>query len=254
MNIVVCMKVLPDDQDITVNADRTLNYDRANPTISTYDLNALEAAVELAERFEAKVTVLCVGGVGIDDSKTKKSILSRGADELVMLADARLENADSHVTAGALKAAIKSLESCDLVVCGDGSADRYARQVGIQLGQLLDVPTLNAVSAIDIRDGKALFTRTLEFKTETLSCALPAVVCVTSDLNQPRIASMKQILAAGKKPTSMLDGELLADQSPTSERYDILAPEEADRKRDIVEGDSDEQIATFVSKVKELIG
>lgn len=254
MNIVVCMKVVPDDQDITVNPDRTLNYDRANPTISTYDLNALEAAVELAERIEAKVTALSVGGIGIDDSKTKKSILSRGADELVMLADERLEDADCFVTACALKAAIESLDGCDLVICGDGSADRYAQQVGIQLGQLLDVPTLNAVSSIDIQSCEVLITRTLEQQTETLSCTLPAVISVTSDLNQPRIASMKQILAAGKKPTTMLDGQVLTDTSPVSKRYDVFAPEEADRRREIIDGDSDDQIAAFVAKVKEMIG
>jgi electron transfer flavoprotein beta subunit len=214
----------------------------------------LEAAVALAEKVEAKVTVVSVGGTDADDSKTKKSILSRGADELVVMVDKRLKDADSHVTAHALKATIESLEAYDLVICGDGSADRYAQQVGIQLGQLLDIPTLNAASALEVSGSELVITRTLESQTEVLSTSLPALVCVTSDLNQPRIATMKQILAAGKKPSMFLDSQLVPDIAAVSEKFEVLAPQEADRKRDIIEGDSDEQIASFVAKVKETVG
>ena len=92
----------------------------------------------------------------------------------------------------------------DLVLCGEGSADLYAQQVGVQLGQLLNVPTINSVSKIvSVADGKVTVERTLEDEVETLEMPLPAVISVTSDINEPRIPSMKQILGAGKKPSTI---------------------------------------------------
>jgi electron transfer flavoprotein beta subunit len=84
----------------------------------------------------------------INQSKLKKDILSRGPDELVMIADDALANADTAVTARVLAAASGSSRRVDLVLCGEGSADLYFQQVGLQLGELLDLPTLNAVSSI----------------------------------------------------------------------------------------------------------
>ncbi|MFR1641113.1 MAG: hypothetical protein ACLSVD_19450 [Eggerthellaceae bacterium] len=88
MNIVAAFKVVPDDQDIQVSADGTLDYSKAKNTVSAYDLNAIEAAAQLAAANEgSNVVAVTVGGADIDDSKLKKNVLARGVDELVMIAD-----------------------------------------------------------------------------------------------------------------------------------------------------------------------
>ena len=257
MNIIVCIKAVPDDQDIAVNADRTLNFDRARPTISTYDLNALEAAVRIAEAAEpgsVTVTALSVGGPEVDNSKLKKDILSRGADRLVMVADEATGALDTHQTALALKAAVEAAGGADLVICGEGSADLYAQQAGIQLGELMGLPVVNGIGGIEMGEGVLEVQRMLEDQVQTLEVGLPAVICVTSDINLPRIASMKQILAAGKKPSEVHSAADVGFGAPaTIETASTLAPEEADRAREICDGSTEDGIARFAEKLAESI-
>ena len=145
MNIVVCYKIVPDEQDAVVQADRTLSFERAALKIGDYDLNAVEAGAQLASASGASLVSLTAGGDPVEDSKLKKAILARGPHENVAVKDASLPEAGSAVTARVLAAAVKQLDDVSLVLCGEGSADRYAQQVGVQLGELLGV-TRQAVS------------------------------------------------------------------------------------------------------------
>jgi electron transfer flavoprotein beta subunit len=254
MKIISCFKVVPDDQDIVVRGDRTLDFSRAAATISTYDLNAIEAGVQLAEEYDGEVIALSVGGTGIDDSKLRKNVLSRGPASLALVADDATSDLDTHNTAQALKAALEKIGEYDLVLCGDGSADVYAQQVGIQLGELLGIPVLNSVNSLRIESGTLVAERTLEDETQTLDVMLPAVISVTSDSYQPRIATMKQILAAGKKPVTLYTAtDIEFSAHPTTEVWSTLAPRETDRKHDITEGDTPEAIAAFALKLTEAL-
>ena len=105
MNIIVPIKVLADDQDIVVAADRSLDDSKAHRIVSTYDLNAIEAAAQLAAANEgSNVVAVTVGGADIDDSKLKKNVLARGVDDLVMVADDALAALDTAGTAEELAA------------------------------------------------------------------------------------------------------------------------------------------------------
>ena len=158
--------------------------------------------------------------------------------------DASLPEAGSAVTARVLAAAVKQLDDVSLVLCGEGSADRYAQQVGVQLGELLGLPTVNAVSSIELDDGVAHVERTVP---------LPAVLSVVADMNTPRIPSMKDILGAGKKPSRVLSFEDVGFDG-FDEAIDVvstLAPEQRDRACEILEGDDDETIQAFAARVRE---
>ena len=134
MNIVVPIKVLADDQDIVVAADRSLDDSKAHRIVSAYDLNALEAAAQLASAHDgSKVVAVSVADAKADDSKLKKGVLARGVDELAMIADDACADLDAHATAAVLAQLIAAQGAFDLVVCGDGSADNYAQQVDVQL-------------------------------------------------------------------------------------------------------------------------
>ena len=109
MEIAVLFKVVPDDQDIQVKADRTLDFSKAKPKVSEYDLNAIEEAAQLAAANPgSKVVAITVGPKSIDDSKLKKNVLARGVDELVMVADDSLDGLDAYATAAALAKAVES--------------------------------------------------------------------------------------------------------------------------------------------------
>lgn len=197
MKIVTCFKLVPEEQDIVVTPERSLNFDRAEAKISQFDLNAIEAAAQLAVEGD-EIVALTVGGSLLQNSKVRKDVLSRGPDSLFMVQDAQLEHALPRDTAQALACAATKIE-CDLMLFGEGSGDIYAQQVGLLVGELLQLPVVNAVSKIERHGERILVERTLENEIEVLELPLPAVLCVTSDINTPRIPSMKAILGAGKK-------------------------------------------------------
>ncbi|HVJ48683.1 electron transfer flavoprotein [Desulfitobacterium sp.] len=256
MNVISCYKIVPDEQDIVVLQDRNLSLERAEWKIGQYDLNAVEVGMQIVEAVGGKVSALSVGDKQLENSKLKKGILSRGPEELFLVVDERLGNADAYLTAKALKAGIDKIGSFDLVLCGEGSGDLYSQQVGIQLGELLNVPTLNAVSKITPAGDKLVVERTLENEIEVLEVMLPAVISVTTDINQPRIPSMKNILAAGKKTVTqwgLSDLGTEGIQKPT-EILSTLAPEQVDRKQIIFEGDSEEVVQKLFENIqKELL-
>jgi electron transfer flavoprotein beta subunit len=253
MNIITCFKVVPEEQDIMIKPNGDLAFERAKLTISNYDLNGVEAGAQLKEAHGGTLVALSVGGASINDTKLKKNVLSRGADSLYLVADESFAGMDTHQTACALKAAIEKVGEYDLVLCGEGSADLYAQQVGIQVGQLLNLPTINSVTKITVENGKMIVQRALENEVETLEVSLPAVLSVTSDINLPRIPSLKQILDAGKKTSVVWQASDIntARQANTIEVLETKAPKQVERKQEIIEGDSDEAIAQFIQKISE---
>ncbi|SCM81912.1 putative electron transfer flavoprotein subunit (etfB-like) [uncultured Sporomusa sp.] len=255
MQIITCFKVVPEEQDITVTASGDLVFDRAKLTISNYDLNAIEAGAQLAEAHGAMMVGLSVGAANIDESKMKKNVLSRGPESLYLAADNSFADMDTCQTATVLKAAIEKIGAYDLVICGEGSSDIYAQQVGIQLGQLLNIPTINSISKITVEGKNVIVERSLEDEIEMLEIAMPAIISVTSDINLPRIPSMKQILAAGKKTSTVWTAaEIgLAQPERTIEILETKAPKQADRKQEVIEGDSDEAVQKLIEVIsKEL--
>lgn len=256
MNIIACYKIVPEEQDIAVNSDRTLALDKAEPKISQYDLNAVEAGILLnQEAGGGTVVALSVGGKKkMENSKARKDILSRGPDSLTQVIDDKFDGILPCQTASVLAAAAKKI-GFDLIICGEGSGDLYAQQVGVQLGELLGVPTINAVNKITAGSGSITVERSLEDEVEVLELALPAVITVTTDINLPKIPTMKAILAAGKKPITAWTAADVAgcECAGGAEMVSILAPKQADRKKIILEGDSDENIAAFAENLRKAL-
>ncbi|WP_165045468.1 electron transfer flavoprotein [Adlercreutzia sp. ZJ138] len=243
MKIAVAVKIVPDDKDILATADGSLDYSKAKPSISTYDLNALEAAA----RTDAEVVAITAGPTFIDESKVKKSILARGVSELYMTTDDALADTDAFATAAVLANVVEKIGDIDLVLCGDGSADIYAQQVDVQLASRLGWPVVNAVAKFDSGEGVVIAERVLEDEIETVEVSLPAVVSVTPDIAIPRIPGMKDILSAGKKPMNTCAAGLLTKNA--IETVDVKAPKQADRKR-IVKEASEQAIVEFAAAIK----
>ncbi len=255
MNIIACYKLVPEEQDLIINADRTLAWDKAEWKIGAYDLNGVEAGMQLVEAIGGKVTALSVGDKILENAKLKKAILSRGPEDLVTVVDNGLKDLDGHNTANLLAEAIKKIGEYDLVICGEGSADLYAQQVGSQLGELLGVTTLNSVSKITPQAGKIMVERTLEDEVEVLEVTLPAVLSVTTDINVPRIPTLKEILAAGKKPeTKWSLSDLGISIMNTVEYISTKASEQTERQRIILEGASEENITKLYEYIQRELG
>ena len=236
MKIITCFKLVPEEQDIVVTPEYTLNFDNADAKISQFDLNAIEAASQLATD-DDEIAALTVGGSLLQNSKVRKDVLSRGPHSLYLVQDAQLEHALPLDTAKALAAAVEKI-GFDLLIFGEGSGDLYAQQAGLLVGEILQLPVINAVSAIQ-RQGNTLVI------VEVIELSVPAVLCVTSDINVPRIPSMKAILGAGKKPVNQWQASDIgwSQSAPLAELTGIRVPPQTERKHIILDNDSPEAIA-----------
>ncbi|MDR0434057.1 MAG: electron transfer flavoprotein [Gracilibacteraceae bacterium] len=250
MNVIACYKIVPEEQDIMVKSDRTLDTSKAELKLGQYDLPAIEAAVNAVQESGGKVSLLSAGGKEIDNSKLIKGALSRGPDDLYLIIDPAIKEADANQTAAVLAAAARKI-GFDLIICGEGSSDIYAMQVGAQLGEQLGVNVFNAVKNIKPQNGAIVIERSLEQEIEVLEAPLPAVISVTTDINLPRIPQLKEILAAGKKPVTKWGlSELGVTVANPVEVVSTLAPECKERKQIILEGDSDDIIDSFLQNIR----
>lgn len=250
MNIVVAMKQIPDLQQIRIR-NRQPIFDDVPLTLGAIDKNALEAAVMLKDQLEAQVIVLSAGDENVED--TVKEALAAGADQCYLVVDEELKAAESSITAQVLAAALKQMEDRpDLILFGEGSGDNYSGQVGSRVAAILELPQVGYAKEIAINDGKAIITRSLEDSEEVVEVALPAVVTVMADINEPRIPSVSQILKAGRKPKEVAELDELNLELETAKIATIsnLAPE-TERKRVVVKS-VDELIQALTSEA--LIG
>ena len=254
MKIITCFKLGPEEQDIVVTPEYTLNFDNADAKISQFDLNAIEAASQLATD-DDEIAALTVGGSLLQNSKVRKDVLSRGPHSLYLVQDAQLEHALPLDTAKALAAAIEKI-GFDLLIFGEGSGDLYAQQVGLLVGEILNIPAVNGGSKIISLTADTLTVeRELEDETETLSIPLPAVVAVSTDINSPQIPSMKAILGAGKKPVNQWQASDIdwSQNDPSAYSPRINVPPQPERKHIIIDNDSPEAIAELAEHLKKAL-
>lgn len=248
MKILVCYKYIRDENEISVAPDRTIKADAAAWVISPYDLNAIEAGMKLAAASGGAVEVLTAGGEAVDNSKMRKAVLSRGPAKMYGVRCP--ECGDLLSTARLLKQAIEKIGGVDLVICGEGSGDMYSQQLGNLLGALMGLPTLNCVSSLEYDAGVLTAGRVSGSRTEKYHISCPAVVSVTSDICRAHIPSMKEILAAGKKPVEVWDASEFEASDRSVECVSILAPESAERRKVVFRQSDDGGVDEFVKAIR----
>ncbi|MGI5912234.1 MAG: electron transfer flavoprotein subunit beta/FixA family protein [Syntrophomonadaceae bacterium] len=201
--ILVCYKWVLDEQDIKIAPENlSLDTSRAKYKISDYDKNAIETAVQIAEQEGGNVDALTFGTTAVKQSF--KDVLSRGPEKVYYIADAVAGNADAYVTANVLAAAIRKTGPYDLIVCAEGSADIYNRQIASRLAVLLGIPAVTFVNQVKLENSQVIATRKLENCIEIVTVKGPAVISVFPEIYEARIPSLKQVLAAAKKPSQEL--------------------------------------------------
>lgn len=251
MKIVVCYKCVVSDDSISVAADRSLDLSHAQWEVGQFDLRAVQAAMDLIAECGGSVSALTAAGEIVSNSKMKKAILSRGPEAQFGVQDSRLTDADETAVAEVLAAAIKKIGDADLILFGEGSGDMYSQQMGNLVGGFLGWNTLNAVCSIAKTDDALRVKRISGNVEETLEVQLPAVISVTGDINTPKIPTMKDILAAGKKPSTVWSIEDLGMQITEFAATDeIKAPQSAERKRQIFEGCDEDTIKAFAACIQ----
>lgn len=199
MKIIACIKRVPTtDLQPRVAADgKSLDMAGIQYMTSFYDEIAVEEALKQKEKHGGEVTVLTIGPS--DVSKEVREALAKGADKGVILVDANWGGRDPLATAKALAEKIKSL-GADLVLLGRIGTDRDNAAVGPMLATLLGWACVTDIVGLEIAGTKGTAKREADGGVETFAFALPAVLTCQKDLNEPRYAGLKGIMAAKKKP------------------------------------------------------
>lgn len=234
MKIAVAYKWAPNPQEASVSGDGTVAWGRAKATISEYDQVAVEVGRRLADATGAELVGISVGTPEAGSSMARKAALSRGLDRLAVVTDDALAGAGAGRTARVLAQVVAEVGDVDLVLTGDSSMDVGAQLVPTVLGATLGWPVLTNVTTITGTAGDLVVERSREGGTQSLRVTGPAVLAVAPDAATPGVPGMKDILAAGKKPTDVLDVPI-----PDTDPVNVVAtapPVMKARKRQIIDG------------------
>ncbi|HEV7663897.1 MAG TPA: electron transfer flavoprotein subunit beta/FixA family protein [Chloroflexota bacterium] len=203
MDIVVTVKQVPDPDippthfKVDEATKKVIPPAGVSPVMNGYDAHALEAALKLKEQLGGKVTVVSLGGDSARD--TLKRAIAMGADAAVHVNDPALNEADSTTTARALAAAIKKLGAFDLVLSGRQASDTDGGQVHLGIATHLGLPSVSPVQKIEAATADALVVeRIVEDGYQRLKVRLPALLGISSEINEPRYPPLKGIMAAGR--------------------------------------------------------
>ena len=205
MNIVVCVKYVPDaTADRHFEDDHTVDRVGVDGLLSELDEYAVEQALQIKEKSDsadAEVTVLTIGPQQATDALRKA--LQMGADKAVHVLDDAIAGSDSLATSLVLAEAIKKQgaeSGYDLVVCGMASTDGSMGVLPVMLAERLDLPAVTLGSAVELDGDTVRIRRDGDISTDTVEATLPAVVSVTDQSGEARYPSFKGIMAAKKKP------------------------------------------------------
>ena len=259
MNIVVCVKYVPDAQaDRTfVETDKTTDRVGVDGLLSELDEYPIEEALLVTEAGEGEVTVLTVGPEQAADAL--KKALQMGADKAVHILDDQIHGSDAFGTSLVLAKAIEKLDpKPDLVLTGMSSTDGVMGVVPTLLAERLGLPAVTYASELTVGDSTVTVRRDNDAASQTIEASLPALVSVTDQINTPRYPSFKGIMAAKKKPVdtwSLADlgidpGDVGLDAAWTKvESYAARPPRE---KGQVVtdEGHGGEKLAAFLAERK----
>jgi electron transfer flavoprotein beta subunit len=199
MKIIACIKRVPTtDLQPRIAADgKQLDATGVQYMTSFYDEIAVEEALKQKEKHGGEVTVLTIGPA--ETSKEVREALAKGADKGVILTDAAWAGRDPLATAKALAMKIQEL-GADLVLLGRVATDRDNAAVGPMLATLLGWACVTDIVGLEIEGGQGRARREADAGVETFTFGLPAVLTCQKDLNEPRYAALKGIMAAKKKP------------------------------------------------------
>jgi electron transfer flavoprotein beta subunit len=200
MKIVTLVKYVPDatGERTFDESDNTTDRAGVDGLLSELDEYAVEEALKIGEAGDAEVVALTMGPSDAEDA-IKRS-LQMGADSGVHIVDDALHGSDALATSRVLAAAIEKIGDVDLVVTGMASTDGGMSVVPAMLAERLGLAHIGFVGELTVGDGTVTGRRDGDVASETVEAALPAIVAVTDQINEPRYPSFKGIMAAKKKP------------------------------------------------------
>jgi electron transfer flavoprotein beta subunit len=222
MNIVVCVKYVPDaTADRQFESDNTVDRVGVDGLLSELDEYAVEQALQIKEKAgdDTEVTALTIGPEKALDAVRKA--LQMGADKGIHVLDDAIAGSDAIATSLVLAEAVKKAGDGslpDLVVCGMASTDGSMSVVPAMLAERLDVPQVTFAAVVETQGDQVRIKRDGDTATEVIGGTMPLVLSVTDQSGEARYPSFKGIMAAKKKP---LETWSLADLGVEAEKVGL---------------------------------
>jgi electron transfer flavoprotein beta subunit len=201
MNIVVCVKYVPDaTADRQFESDNTVDRVGVDGLLSELDEYAVEQALQLKEKLgdDTEVTALTIGPEKAVDAVRKA--LQMGADKGIHVSDDAIAGSDYVATSLVLAKAIEKAGTPDVVMCGMASTDASGGVVPAMLAERLDLPQVTLASVVEAQGDQVRIKRDGDTATEVVGGTMPLVLSVTDQSGEARYPSFKGIMAAKKKP------------------------------------------------------
>ncbi len=206
MNIVVCVKQVPDTTAVKIDPKTgTLIRDGVPSIMNPEDKHALEGALQLKETLGAKVTVI---SMGLPMAKaTLREAICMGADEAILLTDRALGGADTLATSKALAGVIAKLDY-DLVFAGRQAIDGDTAQVGPEIAEHLNIPQVTYVQGVEAKgEGTLLVNRALEDGYEKIEIKTPCLLTAIEELNEARYMNVANIFSTNDDEIKVMSAD-----------------------------------------------
>lgn len=197
MNIVVCLKQVPDTTAVKIDPKTgTLIRDGVPSIINPEDKHALEAALTIKDKVGGKVTIISMGPPQAKEAL--REALCMGADEAILITDRAFAGADTLATSKTLAGALKKLEY-DIVFAGRQAIDGDTAQVGPEIAEHLNIPQITYVQDVKIEEDGLLVNRALEDGYELIKVQAPVLLTAIKELNEPRYMNVGYIFDTANK-------------------------------------------------------
>jgi len=255
MDIIVCIKQVPDTLEVGVNAEtNTLIRQGVESIINPFDLNGIEQGLRLKEQYGGMVTVLSMGPPQVAD--TLCEAISMGVDNAVMLSDVNFAGADTLATSYTLARAVRKIGRFDLIICGRQAVDGDTAHVGPSLAEKLGIPHISCVIKIeDVTDKYMVTGRMTDDGIEKVKISLPGLITVCKGINDPRPPSLRGKITAAQSDITVWSaqdigadaGKIGLKGSPT--RVVKMTTPQHERQGQFLEGSVAEQVTDLVSKL-----
>lgn len=195
MKIIVCLKQVPDTNEVKINQETgTLIRDGVPSIINPDDKNALEEALRLKDEHDAEVIVVSMGPPQAKDALNEA--IAMGADEAVLISDRAFGGSDTWATATIIAAAIEKVGDYDIIFCGRQAIDGDTAQVGPEIAEFLNLPQITYVKEMKVKENKVEVTRFTEYGDFVIESDMPVLLTAIKELNEPRYPTIKGILEA----------------------------------------------------------
>jgi len=220
--LVACKRVVDANVKIRVKSDASgVELANVKMSMNPFDEIAVEEALRLREKGSVnEIVAVSCGPAACQE--TLRAALALGADRAILVqTDAELQP----LAVAKLLNAVVRREAPHVVIAGKQAIDDDASQVGPMLAALLGWPQAAYASRVEVADGRARVAREVDGGIETVECALPALITTDLRLNEPRFATLPNIMKAKKKPLETLTPEALGvDVAPRLVTLKVVEP------------------------------